>query len=190
MSDRTFDLAKMVFGFALAAIVGPLVTKTFTYFDSESRRVAASRERALQLHDRLIQTGAARIFWARRILREVEDRQSLDGASALIDEYDRALAEWNGTTSASIRTIEKTYPVEIWCEITNINNGMTELTETVRRQVNDLKKEGNAGSQSNHLAHAQGLADAIVDLSYRMQAFIESPEFGRPTADHKPPRPE
>ena len=177
MTERKFDIVKMILAFCLAAIVGPIISKAFTSFDAHHAALAESRARALVLHDRLIEAGANRVFWARRILQKINTEQANAIETLPYADYDRSVATWSATVSSGLRTIEKTYPSDIWEKFAKLNSDLGKLNTITRWQISDLTKHGNAGNQTENIKEAARLADLIIEVSYEMQIFINSDDF-------------
>ena len=177
MSERKFEIVKIIVGFALVAIVGPIVSKAFTHFEAKEHERARSRERALVLHDHLIESGANRVFWARRILAEVSRTDTDSSVELPYKEYNQSVAKWTATISSGLKTIENTYPEKIWLEFKRLNSDLGKLNEIVRRQIADLEKNGVAGDQKDNTDFAVNLSERVIGLSYQMQGYINSVEF-------------
>lgn len=175
MTSRKFEVFKIVITFLFAGIIGPLVSMSFAQFDANHKETAALRERALSNHDKLIEAGAQRAFWARRLLHNIDTYQSK--ANLSIEEYNRATAIWNANISSGLRNIENTYPPEIWEQFRSINSELGKVDHIVQRQIADVRKHGAAGGQEDNIARVIQLSNDVIELSYTMQIYIVSDEF-------------
>jgi len=177
MTQKKFELFKIILTFFLAGIIGPFISYMFTQMDKDNKEIHASRERALTMHDELIGAASQRVFWTRRYLSELRDSQKNALTSSSKLEYDQAISDWSSLVSTHLRSFQNDYPPRIWENFKSLNAALGELNADTRIQANYIRKGEIAGNINSLLKKSAKLSNDIFDLSYDIQNFVQSEEF-------------